>query len=474
MTQEFHAGNDGSAALRLATFVEKLPLVDIPSEVVESAKLRLLDILGICVAAREERGPRAARAVASSWGSADEAETIGWGDRVSASAAALVNGTLAHSLDFDDTHHEVRIHPSTVVIPTALAVAQKTKAGGKEFLEAAIAGFEALIRIGMVAPARFHERGLHATSLCGAPAAAAIAARLLGLDAVGIAHAIGVAGSQASGLREAYLGDATDTKALHAGWASHAGVVAAQLAAEGFTGPRDVFEGRFGFYNAFVAPDPWDIDRLTDDLGEVWETPKIVYKLFPCGSLIHGCIDAALETREKPGFSVDEIEEVVCVVAPGMVSTVCEPEEQKLNPQSGYQAKFSLQYAVAAALIDGNVTRASYSEERVADPKLRALLQRVRYETNPSLPFPKKYPGEVQITLSGGRRIEASTPNSPGSPDKPATAGDLIRKFEGNVGDSLGDDRQEVIDRVMNLENGTSIDEILELCRSGSHTAQGS
>lgn len=472
MTDPSGVDGGGGAATRLAEFVCGLELEDIPSQVLDSAKLRVLDILGICVAAGSERGPRAVREMTRSWAGRGQAETVGWGDRLPAAAAALVNGTLAHSLDFDDTHHEVRIHPSTVVVPTALAAAQKTRAAGGEFLTAAVAGFEALIRIGMVAPARFHERGLHATSLCGTPAAAAIAARLTGLDSAATAHAIGVAGSQASGLREAYLGDATDTKALHAGWASHAGVVAAELAALGFSGPSRVFEGRFGFYNAFVSPDPWDIGRLSEDLGHVWETTNIVYKLFPCGSLIHGCIDAALEVRARNEFRVDEIDRVVCVVAPGMVSTVCEPEAQKLNPESGYQAKFSLQYAVAAALMDGNVTCASYEDERVADPRLNALLQRVRYETDESLPFPRKYPGWVRVVLNDGRTVEVRTPNSPGSPDKPATVDDIVRKFEGNVGDSLAAGAgQEVIDRVMSLEKQPGIDYILELCRAISSPA---
>lgn len=452
----------------LADFVVGLRFDEIPPEVVESAKLRFLDILGICVAAREEGGPQAVRAVANSWGGSDQAETIGWGDRLPAASAALVNGTLAHSLDFDDTHHEVRIHASTVVIPTAIAAAQKAGLSGEEFLAASVAGFEALIHLGLVAPARPHERGLHATSLFGVLSAAAIAGRAFGLDANATARAIGVAGSQASGLRESYLGEATDTKALHAGWASHAGVLAAELASHGFTGPRSVLEGRFGFYNAFVSPDPWDIDRLTEGLGKEWKTPEIVYKLFPCGSLIHGCIDAALILREKHEPDLDEIEEVVCVVSPGMVSTVCEPVEQKLNPESGYQAKFSMQYAVAAALIDGNVTRASFEDERVEDPRLHSLLQRVRYETDESLPFPKKYPGWIRVKLRGGSWIEERTPNSPGSPEKPATREDIVRKFLGNIEGILSADAgQEVVERVMNTQQERSIDKIVELCRAG-------
>lgn len=457
-----------AAATRLAAFMAGLRFEDIPSAVVDSARLRILDILGICVAAREERGPQAVRALMQDWGGRSEAETVGWGDRLPSALAALVNGTLAHSMDFDDTHHEVRIHPSTVVVPATLAAAQQVGLDGRALLTAAVAGFEALVRIGMVAPARFHERGLHATSLCGTLAAAGIAGRILGLDARRITHALGVAGSQASGLREAYLGEATDTKAFHAGWACHSGLVAAALAARGFTGASTVLEGRFGYYNAFVAPDPWDIERLTSDLGSHWETPSIVYKLFPCGSLSHGCIDAALKLRAEETLDPEQIAEATCIVPPGMVSTICEPERQKLDPQSGYQAKFSIQYAVAEALLSGNVTHASYADAHVQDPGMQALLPRMRYQTDDAMPFPKKYPGGVRVRLEDGRELERRVPNSPGSPDNPATTGHIVRKFHGNVAGLLSAAAaQEIVERILGLENEAGIDPVLALCRTG-------
>ncbi|PWG65836.1 MmgE/PrpD family protein [Spiribacter halobius] len=456
-----------TAAAKLATFMHGLRFQDIPPEVVDSARLRILDILGICVAAREESGPQAVRALVSEWGGREQAEIVGWGDRVPAALAALANGTLAHSMDFDDTHHEVRIHPSTVVVPATLAAAQQAGLDGRALITAAVAGFEALVRIGMVAPARFHERGLHATSLCGTLAVAGIAGRALGLDVRQITHALGVAGSQASGLREAYLGEATDTKAFHAGWACHAGLVAAGLAARGFTGASTVLEGRFGYYNAFVSPDPWDIERLTDDLGRHWETPNIVYKLFPCGSLSHGCIDAALRLRAEENLDPDQIAGATCIVPPGMVSTICEPEHQKLDPQSGYQAKFSIQYAVAEALLSGNVTRASYTDEHVRDPRMQALLPNMRYRTDDSMPFPKKYPGGVVVRLQDGRELERRVPNSPGSPDNPATTEHIVRKFHGNVAGLLTRPAaDEIVERILGLENEAGIDAVLALCRT--------
>jgi 2-methylcitrate dehydratase PrpD len=460
--------SDVSPSRILAGFITTLELSDISAEVLESAKMRILDILGICIASQHEPGPQALREAVLHWGGRPEASIIGYADELPAPQAALVNGTLGHSLDFDDTHHASRIHASTVIVPAALAAGQSEQRTGADILTAVIIGLEMIVRIGMVAPGRFHERGLHATSVCGAVAAAGVASRLKNLDSVKVSNTLGIAGSTASGLREAYLGEATDTKAFHAGWAAKAGVTAAELAKRGFTGPSSVFEGRFGYYKAYVSPDAYDLGRLTQDLGKRWYTPEIVFKLYPCGSLIHASIDAALELRERHHPNPADIREIVCIIPPGMVTTVIEPVEQKLNPTSGYHAKFSTQYAVASALLHGNVTEDSYSETQLHDPALRSLLNRVQYEPDPSMPFPEKYPGGVRVIMNSGATFEVRIGNSPGSPDRPATTDDIARKFTGNIVGKLSEARaSEVIERVMNLERETSIEDILQLCRTG-------
>lgn len=464
IAQERHAP---SPTERLADYIEATELDVIPRHVAKSAKLRILDILGICIAASELPGPSVLRRVATDWGGKPEAQCIGSDARLPAATAALVNGTLAHSLDFDDTHHASRTHPSAVIVPTVLAMAQREGASGRAALTAAVLGLELVVRIGLVAPGRFHERGLHATSLCGALGAAAAACKVLNVDASAVTNALGISASTASGLREAYLGQATDTKAFHAGWAAHAGITSAQLAAAGFEGPRTVLEGRFGYYNAFVSPDPWDVARLTASLGEVWRTPEIVFKLYPCGSLIHASIDAALSLRATHALEPDDISEVTVVVAPGMVSTVCEPEDQKLNPSSGYEAKFSAQYAVATALLDGSVTQASYSEDRLRDPELRALLARVRYRTDPSMRFPEAYPGGVIVRTQRGETHGVRRPNSLSSANPDAQADRITGKFLGNVTDRIPRDAaSELVDLVTHLEDAPDLDRLFQLCRT--------
>lgn len=446
----------------MAAYLSGLRWDDVPEQVGLSAKMRVLDILGIIVGSQGERGPATLRSIVSARGGRPEATLVGSSLRLPAPQAAWINGTFGHAQDFDDTHHASRIHASTVVVPAALAAAEVAGSGGVDLLRAVVAGLEAVVRTGMVAPGRFHERGLHATSLCGVMGAAVAAAVASGATAEQTMQALGIAGSMASGLREAYLGEPTDTKALHAGWAAQAGLEAAALAMAGFTGPTTVMEGRFGYYNAFVAPDAYDLTALDEGLGDLWHTPDIVFKLYPCGSLIHASIDAAIAIHDAHRPDPERISEIVCIVPPGMVSTVLEPVAHKLAPVSGYQAKFSTQYAVLLALLDGTITEASYAEERVHDPRIRRLLADVRYETDATMPWPHKYPGGVRVVMDDGAVHEVRIENSPGSPDRPATVQDIARKFRGNVGGRIADDQvQSLVERVMSLEAETDLTALL-------------
>lgn len=454
----------GTLSERIAGFTLDLRRHDVPEEVGRSARLRVLDILGVSLAATRTRGGECVARVARGRGGAREATLLDSGARVPAASAALVNGVLAHALDFDDTHHESRIHPSCVVVPAALAAAEANGSSGEELLLALVAGFEVCIRIGLAAPGLFHERGWHATSACGCLAAAVLAARLYGLGPGAAVHALGISTSLASGLREAYLGEGTDTKALHAGWAAHSGITAAELAAGGFTGAVSALEGRFGYFNAFLAPTPWDLSARLDTLGSVWHTPEVTYKLFPCGSLAHGCIDAALELHRERGVRASDVTEIVCILPPGMVSTIAEPTSTKLNPRSGYEAKFSVQYAVAAALTRGRVTEEEFGEAALSDPNLREALGRVRYEEDPAMPFPTKYPGGVRVRLSGGESLEVRRANSPGTPERPVRDEEIVDKFLGNVSGRVSTVlARQVADRLLALDEEKDLAGLLAL-----------
>jgi 2-methylcitrate dehydratase PrpD len=244
---------------RVAALAADVRARGLPPELRADVARRVLDLLGNSLAATIEQPGRTATAVARSWGGEAQSTLIGGGGlKLPAPSAALVNGTLAHSLDFDDTHLPSVLHPSSAVIPAALAVAEARGSSGAAMLDAAGVGIEVTVRLGMAGYDRelgnsiFFERGLHATSICGTIGAAVAVAMLNGLDAGGIADAAGIAASMGAGIIEANRTGGT-VKRMHCGWAAHSGVVAASLAEHGLTGPPTVLEGRFGFLQAFCG-----------------------------------------------------------------------------------------------------------------------------------------------------------------------------------------------------------------------------
>ena len=329
----------------------------VPEAVRAGIPSRIIDIVGIAVRASSLDTSRAVVGFATDQGSASQATPIGGGQAMSAAEAAFVNGVLAHSLDYDDTHLPSILHPSATVVPASLAVAEWQGVSGAALVDAAAVGLEVTVRLGMggydsrARQSVYFERGQHATSICGAVGSAAAAARLLGADADGIAHAMGIACSMGSGIIEANRAGGT-VKRMHCGWAARAGVTAAQLAARGITGPPTAVEGRFGLFQAFLG-DQADIGAVTADLGERWEADNIFYKPYPANHFTHTGIDAAIALRSK-GVGPDDIASATLEVAPPTVRTIGEPIEAKRKPESGYHAQFSGPYTVAAGLLGGN------------------------------------------------------------------------------------------------------------------------
>src|SRR5882762_5747187 len=295
-----------SAARRLARFVVNLRLNDLPPPVVAQARLLALDTLGCGLAAARYDFARAVRETAERLGGPSESAVIGSTVRVAAANAVLANATLAHGLDFDDTREDAIVHTGAVVVPTSLAVAEALSASGRAALEAIVAGVEVMCRVGLAVPGRFHARHYHPTALAGTFGAAAAAGKLYGLSEDEMARAFGICGSQAAGIIE-YLADGSWTKRLHAGWAAHAGVVAALLAQAGFTGPETVFEGEHGFYRAFAGGfDEARLNDLLDSLGQTWELERLTFKPYPCGSIAQPYMDCALRVREAHRVRADD------------------------------------------------------------------------------------------------------------------------------------------------------------------------
>jgi 2-methylcitrate dehydratase PrpD len=450
---------------KLSAFAAALRYEDIPSQVIEKVKLHVLDALGIGLASTEEPYAKGILAVAREWGGTPQATLLRYGDKLPAAHAAMVNGSLIHGIDFDDTHTESITHVSACVVPTALAVGEAAGAGGKEILAAMVAGYEIIARVGGAMKGGFHAKGYHATPICGIFGAVAVAGSLWGHTPEVIANAMGTAGSQASGIQE-FLDDGSWAKRFHPGWACHAGITAAQLAGHGYLGPRKVFEGRFGLYATHVQDREYDPEVLAGGFGERWETLNISFKPYPCCHFNHAAMDAAKYLVREAGIRPEEIEAFEAVIPEPMAHIVCEPIESKKKPESSYAALFSLPYCMALNAVKGHAELADFDEENLGDPEVLALAGKFTYTTVDSDRFPKYLHGGVRMKLADGRTLEREEPVNWGNPENPMNRADVEEKFRGNAGRGLPPGRiQGVIDAVMNLGRGGGAAEVTAACR---------
>lgn len=428
-------------AATLGQFAAGVRFEALPRETVDSIQHRVLDIAGLCLAAHPlETSPMAVN-LARSWGGEPECSVIGSPLRLPANSAAFVNGVLAHSLDFDDTHLPSVLHPSACVVPAALAAAESAGASGRDLIAAAAAGYEICIRTGMAAYDRklgnsvFFEKGWHATSICGTLAAAATAAKLYGLTAEGISHALGIAASFGAGVIEGNRSGGS-VKRLHCGWAAHAGLIAAQSARAGFTGPVSAFEGRFGFYRAFCDGILHE-EEIRGGLGEQWNIAGIFYKPYPANHFTHAGIDAAL--RLKGRIAVEDIASIRLAVSTPVLRTIAEPREAKIRPQSGYQAQFSGPFTIAAALLGTGgglgVWLDDFRDDVAADPRYRDLAAKVECVASPECDaiFPNQFPAILTVRMKDGAAWEERVMANRGGSGNPLSSGEIHAKFFANA-----------------------------------------
>jgi 2-methylcitrate dehydratase PrpD len=347
-----------------------------------------------------------------------------------------------------------------------LAVGEEVGASGRRVIEAAVAGTEVMCKVGLVAPGKFHARGFHPTALCSTFGAAAAAGKLYGLTAPQWSDAFGICGSQSSGIIE-YLADGTWTKRLHPAWSAHGGVIATWLAREGFRGPATVFEGQHGFFRAFGGPSGYDFARLSE-LGEIWEMPRLTFKSYPCGSISHPYMDCALTIREKHFPVPERVVEIVCRTAEGPVHRLWEPLADKQRPASPYGAKFSLPYSIAVMLIRGRAGLEEFTEEAIRDPVVLEMAQKVRYELDPTIDYPRHFSGHVRVELDDGTILEENQAHPRGGLDDPLAPDEIEAKFRANARLALTDTNiQRILDRVAKLEELPAISALTDLLFSG-------
>ena len=383
---------------------------DVEPDVLRDARRRVTDIIGIALAASGMEPAGSSARVVESWGGEEQASAIGRSSRYPAAGAALLNGTLAHALDFDDTHLPSVLHPSAAVVPAALAAAEGSGASGRDLLAAVAAGDELVVRVGMAGydPALgnsiFFEKGLHATSIAGTMGAALASAMVYGLGEEEIGHAVAISASMGAGIIEANRTGGT-VKRVHCGWAAHAGITASELAAAASQDRPTVFEGRFGFLRAYLD-DRADVGALTRGLGEEWELTRTFFKPYPANHFTHAGIDAAISLRRE-GLDIEEVEEIELGVAAPVLRTIAQPEEEKARPETGYAAQFSGPFTVATALVGGGglgVSLDDFTDEAVKDPVKLDLASRVRCDADEECDriFPNQFPAVLRVRLKSG------------------------------------------------------------------------
>jgi 2-methylcitrate dehydratase PrpD len=419
---------EAALAERIGAWAAALDPASLPADVQAICHRLLLDVTGLCVAARNTDYVTATLASAEGSG---RATAIGHAKTLTSYDAALVNGTAAHGEDFDDTFEGGPVHAGAVIVPAVLAVAEERGLSGDAVMKSLAVGVELLCRGSLVAPQAIHKAGFHPTAVLGSLAAAAAVGAAMGLDSPAVARAIGTSGSMASGIIE-YLADGSWTKRLHAGWAAQAGIRAARLADAGFVGPKTVLEGSHGFYKAFAPSRKPDFAPLIDDLGRTWVISTLAFKPYACGTMTQPFVDCAIDLARQC-VAADDIAEMVCEVGEGTVHRLWEPLDQKRRVPNGYAGKFSTAYCIAVGFLDGRAGLGQFTDERVTDPRVQALAAKVSYVINPDDPYPRNFTGHIRARLKDGTVREVRRGHMRGGQHEPLTDEDIFQKYLDNA-----------------------------------------
>ncbi|MGI3166987.1 MmgE/PrpD family protein [Pseudooceanicola sp. 200-1SW] len=416
----------------IAAFAASTRYDDIPAPVLERARIHILDGLGLAVASG--RFPFAAPVLAA-------VEELGQGPCTVIGStkgatlrdAAMANGVLIHGLDYDDTHLQAIVHPTSAVLPAVLAIAEQKDLTGREALTAFCIGMEVAIRLGAAINGGMHHTGFHATGVIAHFSSAVAAGVLMGATERQHIDAIGIAGSTASGI-QVFLEEGAWTKRLHPGWAAAGGITAATLARHGFVGPTRALEGRFGLFQTHLHDWVKDVQAqyLTEGWGETWMMADTALKPYPVCHFIHGAADAALDLYHQ--IDGAEIDSVDIYLARDTMKIVAEPIEQKRQARNEYEAKFSAPFVVAATLLKGRFGLPELTDEAIADPAVQALSARCTCHEDPDSLFPEYFSGGVRIRLADGRELSRHVPVNSGAGDRKMTLDETTEKFLQNTG----------------------------------------
>jgi 2-methylcitrate dehydratase PrpD len=443
---------------------------DLPSDVVESTKLRILDVIGLALAGAQTAFGRSTIAAAVTISPPGPSRIFGTGDALAAPTAAFANASLSQALEYDDTHNESIVHMSSPAVAASLALAGMRTVTGRNLILAIAVANEISCRVGSVSSGQFHRRGFHPTGLFAPFGIAAGIGKILGLDAQQLAWAEGTAGSCAAGLLECWV-DGTQTKFLHSGFAAQSGLTAALLAEAGVSGPPKVFEGRFGLFASHLQDPsvPKQFGRIADRLGSHWESRNSSFKPFPTAHVLHPYVSALLRLRTQHGVRAADVVRIDCPVAEFNVSIVCEPVAEKRAPATQAHCRVCLQYTMAEALYAGGLGKNAYDDALRLNPEVLELARKVEYHVDPGYPGPGRFKGAVRVTLRDGRVIEEIEEYNRGSAENPMSDAELRAKFDDNASGFLSAaQRDRLAQEIARTENLPDARGLVELtCKAG-------
>ncbi len=441
---------DDDYSLRLCQQLARWRYGDLPSDVVHTLKLFLLDTLGVIGGAPNAAGIRELNRRLSQWETAGSATGLIGKRRYSPPTAALANGAAAHALDFDDQHDPARVHTNCIVLPTLLATAEDIgNVSGRDFLLAYAIGAELDARLGLACYNSL-GKGWHPTMVMGTPAAALAAGRLLRLDAEGMRNALGMAFHQTSGSAQS-MRDGVLSKRLGAGFAARSAVMGAFLAADGLTGTRRTLEGTAGLF-ALYERDEVKPEILTGELGSHWRIREYSFKPYPCCRCNHTAIGLGIKLRGQ-GVKPSDVREVE--IGMGKVNWLTVGEPYDVRRDSVVHAQFNTAYSFARALTDARVDLHSYQKPAISDPAVVALAAKTRVVDDPSIEPTAIEPARIKVTLNDGTVVEVKSDTIKGSPQEPMSEDELIAKFRGCLEFGLGASRADadkLAAAVMNID----------------------
>jgi 2-methylcitrate dehydratase PrpD len=429
----------------LAEFAVKTSFTDLPGEVVHETKRDIINVLGVSLYSARDPSLQTMFSMFDAEGGNARATVWGTGRKTTLQFAALANGYLGHLEDYDDTHFPTVIHPTSPTLPAAFAIGEAGGASGRDLITAVALGIEICCRAGNAVYPWHYDAGWHITGTMGVFGAAIAGSKIAGLDVDGTVRAMGTAGTQAAGVREAF---GTMTKPMHAGRAAQAGVMATLLSQQGFTSAPEILEGRRGVFE--VMSSGREPSRATEGLGDTWEIFQNGLKPFSCGVVSHPLIDAAVALRARPGFdpaSVERIDAFVHPLVPELMG--------KAEPQVGLESKFSSYHCIAIGLIDGAGHPAQFSDAKATDPSLADLRRKVKLNVDHAM---AEDACKLVLHMKDGSELTEEVTHATGSPQNPLSDQRLEEKFMALATPTIGDAAAKaLLDRLWRLDEATTI-----------------